>query len=890
MSAAKGQRVGVVYRALATSIALVAMLALALIPFRQFEWLAISPLACVLAILLSLGLHARESAHWRLLALGCGLGISVVCAIELLSFIARGSAVDIAIFGRFLNRSFASGLFCLGAALVMDVVLPARWGRHLLFGLLGALAALIGAAGLLALVIDASLAFDSMLLDGIRIPGSLILLLGGITLLWGARLREIKSGRDFETDLAERDLMDRSGFAVGLAMLLITTGATLVFWRQVQIQSQAQYEARLSASLQQFTEGVRSNVSSALNLLNGVRGLFAASEFVDANEWSRYFQQVQIVYKYDPVLMVGFAEERTGPVPGSVPQFVVTYVSPQTATSLPAIGIHASENPVIASAIADSANTGQAVLSGPVDFSVYVPGIRNRGFIALIMVETGGERSPGGSQTLDRQHGAVFFAVDAAQLASLAGRGGGEGLLVRIKDNEQPASQAALFQSKDFDASASFNSAALVVGGRKWTISTQYPPETLAAMRSRVPTMVLASGLVAALVLFVVTWTLTGLRARALHFAQGVNRNLRKSQREQQAVTDTATAGIVTANQAGTILYMNPAAARSFGVDAPEMYGKSVGLLVPERFREAFIAGLGRIASGDVVHPLDHPLELVARHSNGTEFPVEILRSMWSSDGMNYFTAIVTEISQRRQAEKELEKRARELERSNSDLEQFAYVASHDLQEPLRMVASYVQLLARRYKGRLDADADEFIGFAVDGARRMQNLIEDLLAYSRVGRSGRAPVATGIAECAERAIAQLAGTIAECGARIRIDAQHRVLATPTQLTQVLQNLMGNALKFRGDRIPEIVVSSRDDGEFVEVVVTDNGIGIEPRHWDRIFSIFQRLHTRSEYSGTGIGLAICRKVIEGFGGRIWVQSTPGSGSEFHFTLPAGGESA
>ena len=263
---------------------------------------------------------------------------------------------------------------------------------------------------------------------------------------------------------------------------------------------------------------------------------------------------------------------------------------------------------------------------------------------------------------------------------------------------------------------------------------------------------------------------------------------------------------------------------------------------------------------------------------------------MWSSDGMNYFTAIVTEISQRRQAEKELEKRARELERSNSDLEQFAYVASHDLQEPLRMVASYVQLLARRYKGRLDADADEFIGFAVDGARRMQNLIEDLLAYSRVGRSGRAPVATGIAECAERAIAQLAGTIAECGARIRIDAQHRVLATPTQLTQVLQNLMGNALKFRGDRIPEIVVNSRDDGEFVEVVVTDNGIGIEPRHWDRIFSIFQRLHTRSEYSGTGIGLAICRKVIEGFGGRIWVQSTPGSGSEFHFTLPAGGESA
>lgn len=890
MSRGKGQRADFVYRALATSIALVALVTLALRPFSQFEALAFSPLACVLAVLLAIGLHARESRNWRLLALGCGLGISVVCAIELLSFIARGSTVDIAIFGRFLNRSLASGLFCLGAALVLDVILPARWGRHLLFGLLGALAALIGAAGLLALLIDASLALDSMLLDGIRIPGSLVLLLGGVTLLWGARLREMKSGRDAASDLAERDFKDHSGFAAGLAMLLITTGATLMFWRQVQIQAQAQYEARLSGALQQFTEGVRTNISNAMNLLNGVRGLFAASEFVDAEEWTRYFQQVQIAYKFDPVLMAAFAAEKSATVPTNASQFEIRYVSPESATSLPTIGLDISTNPIIAAAVSESTDTGQAVLSGPIDFSIYDSRISQRGFIILIRVATGGEWGVAAAKTVDAQRGVAFFAVDSSQLVALAGRREAEGLLVRIEDDASAASQETLFQSPDFDPAAPFNSAALVVGGRKWTISTQLTPVAMTAMRSRVPTMVLVSGLLAALVLFVVTWTLTGLRARALHFAQGVNRNLRKAQREQQAVTDTATAGIITANQAGTILYMNPAAARSFGVVAPDMYGKSVGLLVPERFQEAFIAGLGRIAAGDVVHPLDSPLELVALHSGGTEFPVEILRSMWSSDGQNYFTAIVTEISQRRQAEKELEKRARELERSNADLEQFAYVASHDLQEPLRMVASYVQLLGRRYKGKLDSDADDFIAFAADGAKRMQNLIEDLLAYSRVGRSGRAPVAIHLRECAERAIAQVQGTIAECGASVRVEGDDVVLASPTQLTQVLQNLVGNALKFRGERVPEISIRSLRDGEFVEVVVSDNGIGIEPRHWDRIFSIFQRLHTRTEYSGTGIGLAICRKVVEGFGGRIWVQSTPGSGSEFHFTLPAGGEKA
>ncbi|WP_257457605.1 PAS domain-containing sensor histidine kinase [Archangium lipolyticum] len=233
----------------------------------------------------------------------------------------------------------------------------------------------------------------------------------------------------------------------------------------------------------------------------------------------------------------------------------------------------------------------------------------------------------------------------------------------------------------------------------------------------------------------------------------------------------------------------------------------------------------------------------------------------------------------------ELALRAQELARSNADLEQFAYVASHDLQEPLRMVASYVQLLSRRYKGKLDADADEFIHYAVDGANRMQALINDLLAYSRVGTRGKEPHPVSLEKCAARALSYLRLAQEETGAELTVEPLPWVKGDETQLVQLLQNLVGNALKFRGDKPPRIRVSATRQDDTVTVSVEDNGIGIEPQYYERIFAIFQRLHGKEEYPGTGIGLSICKKIVERHGGRIWVESTPGQGSTFRFTLAA-----
>jgi light-regulated signal transduction histidine kinase (bacteriophytochrome) len=245
---------------------------------------------------------------------------------------------------------------------------------------------------------------------------------------------------------------------------------------------------------------------------------------------------------------------------------------------------------------------------------------------------------------------------------------------------------------------------------------------------------------------------------------------------------------------------------------------------------------------------------------------------------------LAVELDERRQTEQRLARYAGDLARSNAELEQFAYVASHDLQEPLRMVASFTQLLARRYRGKLDQDADEFIGFAVDGATRMQTLINDLLVYSRVGTWGKPFAPTDLNVVLQQALDNLTTSIEESGAVVSSGPLPSISGDEVQLIQLFQNLLGNAIKFRGSQAPQIQISAEKQGTQWVFAFRDNGIGIAPEHQKRIFMIFQRLHLRSEYPGTGIGLAICKKIVERHGGRIWLESQGNHGSTFYFSIP------
>lgn len=246
--------------------------------------------------------------------------------------------------------------------------------------------------------------------------------------------------------------------------------------------------------------------------------------------------------------------------------------------------------------------------------------------------------------------------------------------------------------------------------------------------------------------------------------------------------------------------------------------------------------------------------------------------------------ALQREVQERQRAEQVLAERSRELARSNAELERMAYIASHDLQEPLRMVASYVQLLERRYVGKLDADAHEFIGFAVDGAKRMQALIDDLLTISRVDTKARPMQPVELGKALASALQSLRIAVEESQAVVEADALPVVRGDVAQLTQVFQNLLSNAIKFC-QAPPRIKVAARRDGALWRIEVADNGIGVPSEYRDRIFGMFQRLHGRREYAGTGIGLAICQKIVERHGGAIWVEDGPAGGSLFVFTVPA-----
>jgi PAS domain S-box-containing protein len=341
---------------------------------------------------------------------------------------------------------------------------------------------------------------------------------------------------------------------------------------------------------------------------------------------------------------------------------------------------------------------------------------------------------------------------------------------------------------------------------------------------------------------------------------------------------------MVVVSQDGNIVLLNVQAEKQFGYRRDELVGQKVKNIIPEGFAERLIADGTRTAAEARAQQISTGIELAGRRKDGSEFPIEIMLSpQESSDGI-VVTAAIRDITQRKTSEEQLAKTIEELQRSNEELGQFAYIASHDLQEPLRMVASYTQLLSRKYKGKLDADGDEFISFAVDGARRMQGLIQDLLAYSRVGTKGRGLVDTSSEEALQQSLSNLRGAIEESGAQVTHGHLPGVLADRPQLIQLFQNLVGNAIKYHRPGIPVVHISaSRNGGKKWIFSVQDNGMGIDSQYFAKIFDMFQRLHKREEFAGTGIGLAICKKIVERHGGSISVESQLGQGSTFRFAL-------
>jgi PAS domain S-box-containing protein len=359
---------------------------------------------------------------------------------------------------------------------------------------------------------------------------------------------------------------------------------------------------------------------------------------------------------------------------------------------------------------------------------------------------------------------------------------------------------------------------------------------------------------------------------------------LRESEKRFRGTFEQAAVGIAHVGPDGTWLRVNQRLCDIVGYGREELLLMTFQDITHPDDLDADLAQVRQVLDGQIkTYTLDKRYRRKDRSEVWIALTVALVRD--DAGSPEYFISVVEDITERKRAEEQLHRRTEELARSNHDLEQFAYVASHDLQEPLRAVSGSLQLLSRRYEGQLDAKANEFIGHAVDGAIRMDTLIKDLLTYSRVGRLDDPRQPTSCDEALDSALKNLSAAIREAGAQVSRSPLPTVRAIAAQLTLLFQNLIGNAIKFRREgTAPNIQVGvEARDGEWC-FRVEDNGIGIDPQYFERIFAIFQRLHTRREYPGTGIGLALCRRIVERHGGRIWVESEPGMGTRFFFTVP------
>jgi PAS domain S-box-containing protein len=499
------------------------------------------------------------------------------------------------------------------------------------------------------------------------------------------------------------------------------------------------------------------------------------------------------------------------------------------------------------------------------------------------------------------------FRIDDMIGASLKGMER-TAIMLRIEDEAASAGQRLLYDSqraigpaledaRGRNPSQMHWDTTIALADRRWALRLTPTLEYLAARQSIEPWTVLLGGMVFTSLLGAFLLIVTGrsilieqvVAERTAELSQ-TNASLAReiAEREQaesrfSAMAQSAVEAIVSADSAGQILTWNNGARTIFGYTADEIVGQPLTRLMPERYHAAHQRGLARLRATGQSALVGTGLELYGLRKDGREFPLELTLSTWTSAEGRYYGGIIRDITERQRAEQDLRHTAAELARSNAELAQFAYVASHDLQEPLRAVAGCVQLLQQRYRPQLDAQAHQLIAHAVAGATRMHTLIQDLLAYSQVGTRGASLQPTACAAVLQDVLADLEVSIRESGAVVTAAPLPTVWADPAQLRQVFQNLIGNALKFRGEEPPRIHIGvERQGGEWV-LAVGDNGIGIDPQYFERIFQVFQRLHNQRKFTGSGIGLAICKKIVERHGGRIWVTSEPGKGSTFSFTI-------
>jgi len=812
-----------------------------------------------------------------------------------------------------MGANTATAFVLVGLALWLATLRPVLIRAWMIIGTLAMFTFILAASVLLAYMARVTLGLSWGVFTQMAVhtaSGFVVLSLGLLAITWN----------DFRSDAAsDVSLSERSRFSPAGVVLVAGLALTLLVWYAAQENIQRDAMQRFDQAVQRIEETLRVRMQHHAQILYGARGLLLASENTDRRQWRDFVSSLNLEVRYPGIQGVGLslrvqpAERATHiqniraqgfprytihPLGAREEYFPIIYLEPFEGRNLRAFGYDMYAEPTRRTAMQYARDQGTPALSGKVVLVQETGADVQPGFLLYLPVYRKGQSVATVEQRRAALLGFVYSPYRANDLMVSLFEKIPPKIAFKIYDGREIKPEGLIYDDdvstarSDIDRHSRFHEVRSVeIYGQWWTLSYNSRPAFDAEVASFAPTLILLGGTLMSLLLFGFIWSLSSTRERALRMASDITLKLRGSEERYRQLaerldiaTRSANIGIWDWDIVKNTLTWDD---RMFS-----LYG-----IRREDFGAAYDAWLAGVHPDDRAY-CDHAIHRALQGEAAYDIEFRVL---WPDGTIRFIKAngevtwdeqdqptrmvgVNYDITERKRAQEDLQSKTNELERSNAELEQFAYVASHDLQEPLRMVSSYTQLLAKRYPDKLDKDANEFIAYAVDGATRMQRLIQDLLLYSRVGR-GSALVPCELQAAYDLALRNLKLALDESQAQVTHDPLPRVLGDTGQLAQLLQNLIGNAFKFRSERAPVVHVSAVRDGAMWRIGVRDNGIGIDPEYHQRIFVIFQRLHTREHYAGTGIGLAICKKIVERHAGRIWVESQPGRGTTFFFTLAA-----
>ena len=859
-------------------------------------------------------------------------------------FAVAASVVPIALGATSASQYFIGGNFGLGEGLFKDSAsvqsaFPGRTGLNTALGTtLAGLALLainyaplrllaqIGAlgSGLIGFFALLGYAFSVASLAGvgtqapmaIHTAAALTLLSTGIFLARG------------EGGLLSASALTVEGSVVTSVLLFSLLGITAWLWYTSKEDAARDARAAFDFEASQVRDRIFDRIAKyELVLLSG-RALFATGLGLDRAAWRAYVGELDIERTLPGARGVGFGArvlpgERDTYVrsmraegistyavrpAGARPIYVpIVYLEPSRGGSLREVGHDMYADPVQREAMTRAVALGRPTVSDKVMLEQEAGEDAQAGFILFVPVYRKGAPQKTETERAAALTGFIFSAFGMADFVRAALAGGARLVGVEIYSGQSASDEALLYRhggvASSKRATALVREDVIEIGGRPWTLRLYSVPGFDSTLAPDRPDLVLYGGIVTSLLITGIAVSLYTSRARAITLARRMTAKLRagneRLEREIElrkqadealrqigirfrAISDASPLGIFVVDADGKSHYTNPAWQRINGLTLAQSMADGWSAAIHPEDRERVLRERAAALTARAPYHNEYRLQ----RSDGAVIWVRVNSSAIYDEGrLLGYVGLLEDITSRRQMEETLARKTAELERSNTELQQFASVASHDLQEPLRTVTSYTQLIMRRYRDKLDSDAGEFMDYIVEGTTRMRQLIEDLLALSRVGSNAGefTPVSTG--EVLDEALAALRAVIQETEAVVHRESLPVVSADRRQLVQVFVNLIANGIKFRGDVSPKIDISARANGAEWIFSIADNGIGIEPQYLERIFVIFQRLHTRSEYPGTGIGLAICKKIVERHGGRIWFESALGQGATFFFTLPS-----